>query len=173
MNLPRITAISAHFCTVYSKPMPLKKKRRAPAFASNIGTVAATRTRRPGSELTHARAQHSNHELGGAVHRPLRHATLAHIIGRLQRHFESEIFAPPDLEFADRLSLCDRCGDRARIDDPRQQTLAVIPRQHHPYDAGRDERHIAFVASKYFGIAYRLPFGKQNPGLKVMEAEFQ
>ena len=135
--------------------------------------MAATRTRRPGSELAHARAQHSDHELGGTVHRPLRHATLADIIGRLQRHFESEIFAPPDLEFADRLSLRDRRGDRARLDDPCQQSLALIPRQHHPHDAGRDERHIAFVASKHFGIAYRLSFGKQNPGLKVMEAEFQ
>src|SRR5262249_316197 len=126
MNLPRMPDISAHIQITTSAGCHLSsasywsfllwRVRRAPASSSNISAAAATRTRRLGSELAHAGAQYSNHELGGAVHGPLRHASPANIVCRLQRHFESEAFAPPNLKFADRLSLCDRRRYRHSLD---------------------------------------------------------
>src|SRR5262249_59956048 len=85
---------------VYMAILEWQTKRIAPS-GSNIGLCEQTRTGRgfypQSSELVHTGPQHPNHQFGGAIHRTLRHAPASDVIGGLQRHFEGEIFAPPDL----------------------------------------------------------------------------
>src|SRR4029079_8070884 len=97
------------------------------------------------------------------VHGALAHTAGADILRGLERHFEGEIFPPPDPELADRLALAHRRRHRAVIDDAGENPLAAVARDHHPDAAGPDQRNIASAAAENLGFADRLSLREQKP----------
>ena len=125
------------------------------------------------SELLGARAEHSDHELAGAVDRAAHGRAGADRVGGIDRRLHRDIGPAPDPDHADLLAGRDRRPDRAAIDHARDQLLVDVFRHHHLDRLRARKPDRATVAAKHFCVADRLVGGEQRAGLEIAKTPFQ
>src|SRR5215216_966966 len=118
-------------------------------------------------------AEQPDHELGGGIEGALGHISSRDAFAGAQGGLQYDVLPAPDLELSDRLPLLDRGWYRPGIDDTRDELLVYPARDQQPDCPFADERHFALLPAIELGLADRLAFGEQQPGLERAKTPFE